>query len=299
MRIKDLEIFLDLLKTKSPTQSAERFSISQPNVSMVIKRLEKLAGFTLFERIGKKLIPTSRALFLGGMWLEVVQSYYASLKSLESASLQEFVGELNCVATPTISEHFLPKILFGFAKTYEGVKLNLKTLSVQECFESIKNGKADLALLEGEISPQYAKSQKLSIEMFYTDSLVVASNDFILASRARNLESLLDKDWVLRECDLPQCQQFLNAVAERGVEIPILLELSSMEAIKELVLHQGALSVFPQIAIKEELENKSLFAIPIKNLALEQHFYALKRENQPHNEILVKLEESILDWSKL
>ncbi len=104
MKIKDLEIFLDLLKSKSPTQTAERFSISQPNVSIVVKRLEKLAGFPLFERIGKKLVPTSRALFLGGMWLEVVQGYYASLESLERTDSQEITGELSIVATHTISE---------------------------------------------------------------------------------------------------------------------------------------------------------------------------------------------------
>lgn len=297
MRIKDLEIFLDLLKTRSPTQTAERFATTQPNVSMVIKRLENLVGLPLFERIGKKLLPTSRALFLGGMWLEVVQSYYASLKNLENTNRQEIIGELNLVATSTISEYFLPKILFEFAKAHKQVKLNLKTLESQKCFESIKNGKADLAFIEGEISPQYAKMQRLEIEMLYTDSLLVASNDFILASRARNLESLLGKFWVLNE-DSPQSKQFLNMLAKESIEIPILLELDSTEAIKDLVLHKGVLSVFSEIAIKKELENKTLFSIPIKNLALEQHFYSLRRENQPYNEILVKFEESILERSR-
>ncbi len=298
MRIRDLEIFLDLLKSKSPTQTAERFSITQPNVSMVIKRLEKLAGLTLFERIGKKLLPTSRALFLGGMWLEVVQGYYASLKSLENTDLQELAGELNLVATQTIGEYFLPKILFEFAKTHKKVKLKLQILESQECFRFIKSGKVDLALVEGEVSPQYARAEGLVSEMLYSDSLVVASSDFILASRTRNLESLLDKIWVLYEFGSSQRKQFLDALAREGIEIPILLELNSTAAIKNLVLHQGALSVFSKIAIQEELENKTLFSIPIKNLSLEQHFYSLKRENQPHNEILIQFEEYILEWSK-
>ncbi|WP_300970312.1 helix-turn-helix domain-containing protein, partial [Helicobacter rodentium] len=49
MRIRDLEIFLDLLKSKSPTQTAQKFSITQPNVSMIVKRLERLVGLQLFE----------------------------------------------------------------------------------------------------------------------------------------------------------------------------------------------------------------------------------------------------------
>lgn len=190
MKIKDLEIFLDLLKSKSPTQTAERFSISQPNVSIVVKRLEKLAGFPLFERIGKKLVPTSRALFLGGMWLEVVQGYYASLESLERTDSQEITGELSIVATHTISEYFLPKIVFEFAKTHRKVRLKLQVAHFKECFEQIKKGAVDLALVEGDIPSQYASTEGLVSEMLHTDSLIVASNDFILASRTRDIKDL-------------------------------------------------------------------------------------------------------------
>lgn len=298
MRIRDLEIFLDLLKSRSPTQTAERFSLTQPNVSMVVKRLENLAGLPLFERIGKKLLPTSRALFLGGMWLEVVQSYYASLESLDRADLQEIAGELNIVATHTISEYFLPRIFFEFVKAHRKVRLKLQTLNAQECLHHIKSGKADLALLEGEISAQYVKTERLISEMLYTDSLIVASNDFILASRTRSLKSLLERDWVLHEYGFWQREQFLNTLAKQGVEIPILLELSSIAAIKDLVIHKGALSIFSEIAIKEELENKVLFPLKIKDLSLEHHFYSLKRESQPHNEVLVKFEEYLLERNK-
>ncbi|WP_297814215.1 LysR substrate-binding domain-containing protein [uncultured Helicobacter sp.] len=296
MRIKDLEIFLDLLKSKSPTQTAERFSITQPNVSMIVKRLENLIGVRLFERIGKKLMPTSRALFLGGMWLEVVQGYYASLKNLESINTQEIIGELNIVATHTISEYFLPRIIFEFAKAYKKVKLKLQTSNAKECFDLVKSGKVDLAFIEGKISPQYAKSEGLISEMLHTDSLIVVSNDFILASRTRSIQDLLDRTWILREYGSEQRKCFLNALAKQGVEIPISLELNCTVAIKNLVIYQGALSIFSEIAIKEELENKVLFPIKVKNLSLEHHFYSLKRQSQLHNEILVKFEEYVLDY---
>ncbi len=38
MKIKDMEIFLDLLNTQSPTHTANNFSITQPNV-MGLKKL--------------------------------------------------------------------------------------------------------------------------------------------------------------------------------------------------------------------------------------------------------------------
>ncbi|EAK2863332.1 LysR family transcriptional regulator, partial [Campylobacter coli] len=44
MKIKDMEIFLDLLNTQSPTNTANNFSITQPNVSIIIKNLEQDLG---------------------------------------------------------------------------------------------------------------------------------------------------------------------------------------------------------------------------------------------------------------
>lgn len=293
MRIRDLEIFLDLLKSKSPTQTAQKFSITQPNVSMIVKRLERLVGIQLFERIGKKLVPTSRALLLGGMWLEVVQSYYVSLKGLESMESQEIIGELNIVATHTIGEYFLPRMIFEFAKAHTKAKIKLQIFDTKECFELIKNGEADLAFVEGKISATYAKSEGLISEMVYTDSLVVASNDFILASRTRKIQDLLDKTWVLREYGSEQRKFFLNALAEQGVEIPIFLELNCTTAIKNLIIYENALSIFSKIAIQEELENKILFPVQIKDFALDYHFYSLKRKSQPHNEMIAKFEEYV------
>lgn len=47
------------------------FSITQPNVSIVIKNLENKFDGILFERLGKKLLPTPKALELGKNWLKL------------------------------------------------------------------------------------------------------------------------------------------------------------------------------------------------------------------------------------
>ena len=106
MKIRDLEIFIDLLHTKSPTLTAENFKTTQPNVSVIVKNIEKMFGIKLFERLGKKLLPTTQALYLGGMWLEVVQGYYSSLEALGEEGV--LLGEINILATHTIGEYFLP-----------------------------------------------------------------------------------------------------------------------------------------------------------------------------------------------
>lgn len=65
MKIKDMEIFLDLLNTQSPTNTGNNFSITQPNVSIIIKNLEQDLGGALFERLGKKAFTYSKSFIFG------------------------------------------------------------------------------------------------------------------------------------------------------------------------------------------------------------------------------------------
>ncbi|WP_104722201.1 LysR substrate-binding domain-containing protein [Helicobacter mesocricetorum] len=293
MRIKDLEIFLDLLKTKSPTLTAENFKTTQPNVSIIIKNIENMIGSSLFERLGKRLLPTSKALFLGGLWLEVVEGYYKSLELIGEEGV--FLGEISIVSTHTIGEYFLPRILYEFAKKYPKVKVVSHIHNTAECLNLLKKGEVGLALIEGEITKEYAKSEGLIAEVLAKDELVVASNDFILASRARYIDELLDKKWILREYGSGLRDKFLNALGDIGKEIPIFLELDRTSAIKDLVITKGAISVFSKIAIAREVQEKVLFPVEIINVNLERNLYSLKRSTQPFSGVLLKFEECLME----
>ncbi|TLE16638.1 LysR family transcriptional regulator [Helicobacter apodemus] len=293
MRVKDLEIFLDILKTKSPTLTAENFKTTQPNVSIIIKNIENTIGSPLFERLGKRLLPTSKALLLGGLWLEVVEGYYKSLEVIGEEGM--FLGEIRIVSTHTIGEYFLPQILYEFAKEYPKVKVISHSHNTGECLNLLKKGEVELALIEGEITKEYAKSEGLIAEVLGKDELVVASNDFILASKPRYIDELLDKKWILREYGSGLRDKFLNALGDMGKEIPIFLELDRTNAIKDLVITKGAISVFSKIAITKEIQEKILFPIEIINVNLERNLYSLKRSAQLSSALLLKFEECLIE----
>ncbi|EPA1269937.1 LysR family transcriptional regulator, partial [Campylobacter jejuni] len=138
MKIKDIEIFLDLLNTQSPTHTANNFSITQPNVSIVIKNLENKFDGILFERLGKKLLPTPKALELGKNWLKIIQAYYQSLEKLNDESM--LLGEIKIASTQSISEHFLAPILFDFKAEFKNIEIRSQTQNSKECLNLLKNG---------------------------------------------------------------------------------------------------------------------------------------------------------------
>lgn len=61
---KHIEVFRAVMRTKSATGAGRLLSLTQPGVSKLLIQAEELCGFSLFERLHGRLIPTTRALSL-------------------------------------------------------------------------------------------------------------------------------------------------------------------------------------------------------------------------------------------
>lgn len=57
-----LVVFETLIQERNLTRAAQKLSLGQPAVSAALVRLRKLFNDPLFERIGRRMVPTARAL---------------------------------------------------------------------------------------------------------------------------------------------------------------------------------------------------------------------------------------------
>ncbi|EJN0952781.1 LysR family transcriptional regulator [Campylobacter jejuni] len=289
MKIKDMEIFLDLLNTQSPTYTANNFSITQPNVSIVIKNLENKFDGILFERLGKKLLPTPKALELGKNWLKIIQAYYQSLEKLNDESM--LLGEIKIASTQSISEHFLAPILFDFKAEFKNIEIRSQTQNSKECLNLLKNGNIEFAIIEAELNPALVEYENLEINFWQDDELIVATSDKKLNEKEFYIDELLEQKWILREVGSGLRDKFLNEIGASSKKLNIFLELDRMAAIKELVLQKKAISIFSKKSIEKELKNSTLYEIKLKNINLKRKFYTLKRKNYNFNRALEKFEK--------
>ncbi|EEU7444851.1 LysR family transcriptional regulator, partial [Campylobacter jejuni] len=286
MKIKDMEIFLDLLNTQSPTHTANNFSTTQPNVSIVIKNLENKFDGILFERLGKKLLPTPKALELGKNWLKIIQAYYQSLEKLNDESM--LLGEIKIASTQSISEHFLAPILFDFKAEFKNIEIRSQTQNSKECLNLLKNGNIEFAIIEAELDPALVEYENLEINFWQDDELIVATSDKKLNEKEFYIDELLEQKWILREVGSGLRDKFLNEIGASSKKLNIFLELDRMAAIKELVLQKKAISIFSKKSIEKELKNSTLYEIKLKNIDLKRKFYTLKRKNYNFNRALEK-----------
>ncbi|EOW3520625.1 LysR family transcriptional regulator [Campylobacter coli] len=289
MKIKDMEIFLDLLNTQSPTNTANNFGITQPNVSIIIKNLEQDLGGVLFERLGKKLLPTPKALYLGKIWLKLVQDYYKSLEELNDENT--LLGEIKIAATQSIVEHFLAPILFDFKSEFNNVKIHFQTQNSKECLNLLKNGDIEFTIIEAELNPTLIDHEGLKMQFWKKDELIVASSDKKLSQKEFYIDELLDQKWILRETGSGLRDKFLNEIGDVSKKLKFFLEIDRMSAIKELVIQKNAISIFSKKSIEKELKNSTLYEVKLKNINLWRNFYTLKRKNYNFNRVLEKFEK--------
>ena len=150
MTLRHLYIFKTVCETKNFTKAAQKLYITQSAVSHAIRELEEYAQTALFDRLSKRVQLTRS----GELLLEEILPVLAACESLDSRikSLEK-QAPIHVVSSITIAIHWLPSILASFRKQWPDVTVQVEVVSAANALETLRSGKADLALLEGFVPP--------------------------------------------------------------------------------------------------------------------------------------------------
>jgi LysR family hydrogen peroxide-inducible transcriptional activator len=110
MNLRDLEYVLALAKTGSFSRAAEACAVSQPTLSLQVRKLEDELGVVLFERDGRHigLTATGKKILA---YAEAAVSAASDLRRAATADRDPFVGPLRVGIIPSLAPYALPLIL--------------------------------------------------------------------------------------------------------------------------------------------------------------------------------------------
>lgn len=151
LELKDLDlnllvVFLQLMRDRRVTTTAEVLELSQPGVSSALKRLRRLLGDDLFCRTGSGLRPTPYAEELAEPLAEALAMIKQTVNQRSTfdplASSRRFV-----VAMTDIGEiYFLPTLMKSIHKIAPGVTISTVRSNRANLKEEMEEGKVDLAI---------------------------------------------------------------------------------------------------------------------------------------------------------
>jgi DNA-binding transcriptional LysR family regulator len=146
MDLRQLRQFVVLATELNYRKAAERLNMTQPPLSIAIKRLEADLEVRLFERdrLGVRLT-TAGGVFLGEA-KRLLDGAEAAIKATRDAD-QGRVGSLRVCAVPSASLELLPALLHRFAARFPSVRLHLSSGSTTGILGELQRGELDAAFL--------------------------------------------------------------------------------------------------------------------------------------------------------
>ena len=145
MDVHALEYLLLIAETGSLSEAAEKAHLSQPAMTQCLAKLEREAGWPLFNRVNRKLVPTRAGqIYLKGA-REMVQIKEETYQSIEQLRRQQ--GQLRVTGSADIcyllEEKLLPKLYLQFPQ----LKVERMVTTTHTAKQYLTNGLADLSFL--------------------------------------------------------------------------------------------------------------------------------------------------------
>ncbi len=264
--LKQLDYFYHLCSNPHISRVAEEMNISQPAVSLAIKALEEELEEQLFSRIGKKLVLNER----GRFFREQTYRHFLALKDAGTMfRMDRITGDLTVATSKTFSSYLIPGILFNFHLQFPKVSIRKKSANSAHIVQGVKSGTYDVGFVESNVDDPGLAKEKIG-----EDELIVVSGDSSLSLGRYYIDTLLAKQWILRESGSGTRDIFLDKLSEMGLKPEIFMELPEFEEIKNILLeNSGTVSCISRLAVKKELERGELFQIKLKNLTFSRDLF--------------------------
>lgn len=239
MTLRQLQLLEAIVRLGSFTRAAEELFLTQPTVSMQIKKLADTLGTPLFRQVGRSVEPTDAGHEVYIACREVLntlgnlQITLADLKGLKRGRLR--LGVL------TTAAYVAPEMIGAFNRRYPGIDVSLQVTNRESTLERLAAQDDDLYIMG---QPQGESSQIESLPFAPNPLVVVASvNHPLVRERQIPLTRLAEENLILREPGSGIRDSVLRQFAEAGLTPRVRMQLGSNEAIKHAIVGGLGLSV--------------------------------------------------------
>lgn len=273
MTIRDLEIFIEVVRAKNMSNAAKNLKISQPTVSHAISQIENEYNVKLFDRVSKKLYITDVGLRLYDFALNILEQFEDTVIFLQSSSTAH---NINLGVSSNFSSQFLLEIINDYEKKKEDVSLRVYVDSREKIIEKLNSGIINLAIIDGD-----AGIEDNSAESFYEDEIFIISskNSDIKDKEVLDAEDLKNKKFVLGDIDDNSKKMLLNFLRERGIPIDLKFICQNKDMVLNIVKNSDALSIGASSSFKDE----DIVKHRLEDLYIKRTFYMVY-----HNDAFLK-----------
>lgn len=273
MTLTELRYIVALAQEQHFGRAAERCHVSQPTLSIAVKKLEEELDATLFERGKQGILPTPLGQRIVAIANQVLEQT-ARIRDVAEADKDQLSGPLALGTLPTIGPYLLPQFIPLLQETAPSLSLYVEEGTQSALAGKLRNGDLDAILITAPFVETDVVTQPLFDEAFV--ALLPAKHR--LAGKAEISAEDLDPAEVLllREGHSFREQvltAFPHLQPQVGEGARALVQGGTLETLRHMVASGLGVTILPQAAAEAPLYAPDLlvtrpFAAPIPKRTL-------------------------------
>lgn len=278
MDIHQLRIFASVYRNKSFSKSSRELNISQPTISEHIKNLENDLGCSLFDRLGRSIMPTREADLIYPRAMKLEEDL-DKIREVLVLGAQKIKGPLVIGASTIPGNYILPVLAARFKSRYPEISFEIEIGDSSKVISAILNHE----ILLGIVGASMGK-QSIEYSPFLEDELVLAGTERFLESKGDI--DICSLPFLLRESGSGTRKVMENWLTRIGIDpgkLNVVAVLGSSDSVKQGLKAGLGVSIVSRRALQEELESGTLISRPMDGEPMIRSFYLAthKRRSLP------------------
>lgn len=239
-----LRAFADVVELGSFSAAAERLHLTQPAISQQVRQLELRLGLRLVERAGRKMRASPAGIELLTHVRRIEAAHAAALDAMGRRA-KGALGRVRIGTGATASIHLLPPVLRDLRRRLPSLELTVTTGHTTDIVKLVEENVLDIGLVTMPV-----RGRTLSVTPILDDEFVaIAPADARPLPTPLIAATLAEFPIVLYEAGAHTRRIVDHWCARAGVTLKPVMELGSVEAIKELVGAGLGYGVLPAMAV--------------------------------------------------
>jgi LysR family transcriptional regulator, hydrogen peroxide-inducible genes activator len=296
MTLTELRYIVAVARERHFGRAAEACFVSQPTLSVAVKKLEEELGVPLFERGPGEVTVTPGGQKIVEQAQRVLEEA-SRIRELAAAGRDPLAGPLRLGAIYTIGPYLLPKLIPILRKSAPTMQLLIQENFTHRLAESLKNGDVDVILIALPFEEPAVETQAVYDEPF----LVAVPKGHPWEGRKRVTSDELMKESLLLlgegHCFRDQVLDICQTVrAKDRSALSRTVEGGSLETIRQMVAGGVGITVLPATSVTSGSASASdlIRILPFAKPAPMRRVALAWRKSFPRPEAIEVLRKSIL-----
>jgi DNA-binding transcriptional LysR family regulator len=277
MDIHQLRIFASVYKNRSFSRASEELLLTQPTISDHIKSLEEEFGCSLFDRMGRTIIPTKEAESLYVNAMELIEKA-DTIKDVIGQFKKQPSGELIIGASTIPGTYLLPHVMSDFLKKHLSISFQIPIADSREIVNKVLSHELLIGIVGSEI-----RSTQLTYKPLLEDELIVVAAPSFVKKNSVTIQELLQLPFIQRPEGSGTKTEIDRIISAKGYDIGQLKVtgiFGSTDAVKQAVIEGMGISILSRFAVRHELKLKILKQIRVEDLQMKRFFYVVTHKKR-------------------